>query len=319
MEVLDKEQTTLADVTANQNYQAAHSLMVMEQWANGEIYDEATWIERGRHAVRQTMEGMFELGRALIVLKEHTERGRFMEIVKREFGIGHNETARLMAATQRFATPQMQKAAPKLMDLGRMEVTRLMNATRRFATPQMQKAAPKLMDLGKSKLLELLVEEDVTLIGLAEGGEVNGMTLDDVDRMTVRELRVALRENREDAQAKDKVLADKNAKIDELAEKLEKAKKKGGVKEPNPADVASELHMAVGAKEVAIRSQLAQLGDYFAQMAAHEAAHGLSHRARMAGALNQIIMDCQHLRDQYALPESADDDGVPEWLQPESE
>ena len=288
-EVLDKEQTTLADVTANQNYQAAHSLMVMEQWANGEIYDEATWIERGRHAVRQTMEGMFELGRALIVLKEHTERGRFMEIVKREFGIGHNETARLMAATQRFATPQMQKAAPKLMDLG------------------------------KSKLLELLVEEDVTLIGLAEGGEVNGMTLDDVDRMTVRELRVALRENREDAQAKDKVLADKNAKIDELAEKLEKAKKKGGVKEPNPADVASELHMAVGAKEVAIRSQLAQLGDYFAQMAAHEAAHGLSHRARMAGALNQIIMDCQHLRDQYALPESADDDGVPEWLQPESE
>ena len=289
MEVLDKEQTTLADVTANQNYQASHSLMVMEQWANGEIYDEATWIERGRHAVRQTMEGMFELGRALIVLKEHTERGRFMEIVKREFGIGHNETARLMAATQRFATPQMQKAAPKLMDLG------------------------------KSKLLELLVEEDVTLIGLAEGGEVNGMTLDDVDRMTVRELRVALRENREDAQAKDKVLADKNAKIDELAEKLEKAKKKGGVKEPNPADVASELHMAVGAKEVAIRSQLAQLGDYFAQMAAHEAAHGLSHRARMAGALNQIIMDCQHLRDQYALPESADDDGVPEWLQPESE
>ena len=289
MEVLEKEQTAVADTTANQNFQAAHSAMVMEQWGYGEIYNEATWVERGRHAVRQTMEGMFELGRVLIVLKEHTEYRRFSQIVKEQFGIGTSETARLMAATQRFATPQMQKAAPKLMDLG------------------------------KSKLLELLVEEDVTLVGLANGGEVNGMTLDDVDRMTVRELRVALRENREDAQAKDKVLADKNAKIDELAEKLEKAKKKGGVKEPNPADVASELHMAVGAKEVAIRSQLAQLGDYFAQMAAHEAAHGLSHRARMAGALNQIIMDCQHLRDQYALPESADDDGVPEWLQPESE
>ena len=289
MEVLEKEQTALADVTANQNYQAAHSVMVMEQWGNGEVYNEATWVERGRHAVRQTMEGMFELGRALIVLKEHTERGRFMEIVKREFGIGHNETARLMAATQRFATPQMQKAAPKLMDLG------------------------------KSKLLELLVEEDVTLIGLANGEEVNGMTLDDVDRMTVRELRLALRESREDAKAKDEVLAGKNAKIDELAEKLEKAKKKGGVKEPNPADVASELHMAVGAKEVAIRSQLAQLGDYFAQMAAHEQVHGLSHQARMVGVLNQIIMDCQHLRDQYGLSESLSDDGVPEWLQPESE
>ncbi len=49
------------------------------------------------------------------------------------------------------------------------------------------------MGLGKSKLLELLVEEDVTLVGLAEGEEVDGMTLDDVDRMTVRELRIALR------------------------------------------------------------------------------------------------------------------------------
>ena len=276
VEVMDKEA-----VTANQNFQAAHSLMVMEQWGNGEIYNEERWIERGRQAMRKTVEGMFELGCALIVLKEHTEHGRFLGIAKEQFGIGKNEAARLMAATQRFATPQMQKAAPKLMDLG------------------------------KSKLLELLVEEDVTLIGLAEGEEVNGMT--------VRELRLALRESREDAKAKDEVLAGKNAKIDELAEKLEKAKKKGGVREPSPADVGNELNMAVGAKEVAIRSHLAQLGDYFAQMAAHEQAHGLSHQARMVGVLNQIIMDCQHLRDQYGLPESTGDDGVPEWLQPESE
>lgn len=166
VEVMDKEA-----VTANQNFQAAHSLMVMEQWGNGEIYNEERWIERGRQAMRKTVEGMFELGCALIVLKEHTEHGRFLGIAKEQFGIGKNEAARLMAATQRFATPQMQKAAPKLMDLG------------------------------KSKLLELLVEEDVTLIGLAEGEEVNGMTLDDVDRMTVRELRLALRESREDTRA----------------------------------------------------------------------------------------------------------------------
>lgn len=131
------------DVNATSNHAAMHSVMVMEQWGNGETYNEATWIERGRHAVRQTLEGMFELGRALIVLKEHTEHGRFESIVKEQFGLGKAETSRLM------------------------------NATKRFATPQMQKAAPKLMDLGKSKLLELLVEEDVTLVGLAEGEEVN--------------------------------------------------------------------------------------------------------------------------------------------------
>lgn len=217
------------DAVSVQNYQVAHSVMVMEQWGNGEVYNEATWIERGRLAVRQTMEGMFELGRALIVLKEHTEHGRFMEIVKGQFGIGHNETARLMSATQRFATPQMQKAAPKLMDLG------------------------------KSKLLELLVEEDVTLVGLAEGEEVNGMTFDDVDRMTVRELRVALRESRENLAAKDEVMKTKTAKIDELTEKL--AKKQTVVREPKAEDVGSELAMQLTSLEVGIRSQVSRLKD----------------------------------------------------------
>ena len=256
--------------------------MVMEQWGNGEIYSEERWIERGRQAVRQTMEGMFELGRALIVLKEHTEHGRFRDIVGKEFGIGRNETARLIAATQRFATPQMQKAAPKLMDLG------------------------------KSKLLELLVEEDVTLVGLAEGEEVNGMTLDDVDRMTVRELRVALRESRETAEAKDKVIADKNKKVDELAEKL--AKKHTGVREPKAEDVGSELAMQLSSLEVSIRSQVSRLKDLFDQLNAHSEAHGISHQAKMVGTLNQIILDCNGIRESYALPMEAPQDETPEWL-----
>lgn len=270
------------DVVAAQNHHAARSVMVMEQWGNGETYNEERWIECGRQAVRQTMEGMFELGRALIILKEHTEHGRFMEIVKSQFGIGHAETARLMSATQRFATPQMQKAAPKLMDLG------------------------------KSKLLELLVEEDVTLVGLAEGEEVNGMTLDDVDRMTVRELRVALRESRETAEAKDKVIADKNKKVDELAEKL--AKKQTGVKEPKAEDVGSELTMRLSSLEVGIRSEVSRLKDLFDQLNAHREAHGINHTAKMVGTLNQIILDCETLRESYALPSEAPTDEMPEWL-----
>ncbi|MDO4247481.1 MAG: DUF3102 domain-containing protein [Neisseria sp.] len=269
------------DVVAAQNYQAAHSVMVMEQWGYGETYNEDRWIERGRQAVRQTMEGMFELGRALIVLKEHMGHGRFRETTEKELGIHYREAARLMAATQRFATPQMQKAAPKLMDLG------------------------------KSKLLELLVEEDVTLVGLAEGEEVNGMTLDDVDRMTIKELRVALRESRETAEAKDKVIADKNKKVDELAEKL--AKK--GTKEPRPQDVASELTMRLSTTEIGVRSDISRLRDLFEQLVAHGEAHGFDHRPQMVGCINQIIRDAESLREQFALPEEAPTDSVPEWLQ----
>ena len=267
-------------VTANEL--AIHSMEVMDKFSGGEAYNETVWIERGRFAVRQTMEGMFELGRALIIIKEHTPHGRFAEIAEKEFG------------------------------LGRRESQRLMNATLRFIDPKMKQAQPKLMTLGKSKLLELLVEDDDTLLELAEGGEVNGNTFDDVDRMTIKELRVALRESRETAEAKDKVIADKNKKVDELAEKL--SKKQTGDKEPKPADVGIELTMQLGSLEVGIRSQISRLREMFEQMAAHGEAHGFDHRAKMVGTLNQIILDCEQLRESYALPTEAPTDNVPEWL-----
>ena len=270
------------DADTVNNRAAMHSVMVMEQWGNGEVYNEERWIERGRHAVRQTMEGMFELGRALIVLKEHTEHGRFETITKEQFGIG------------------------------KMEASRLMRATQRFATPQMQKAQAKLMELGKSKLLELLVEEDDTLAELADGGDINGHTLDDVDRMTVKELRVALREARDTAEAKDKVIADKNAKVDELAEKL--AKKQSGAKEPKPADVGSELTMRLSSMEVAARSDISRFADLFEQMTAHGEVHGFDHRPQMVACINQLIRDCETLRERFALPEEAPTDAVPEWM-----
>ena len=187
-----------------------------------------------------------------------------------------------------------------------------MNATLRFIDPKMKQVQPKLMTLGKSKLLELLVEDDDTLLELAEGGEVNGNTFDDVDRMTVKELRVALRESRETAEAKDKVIADKNKKVDELAEKL--SKKQTGVKEPKPVDVGIELTMQLGSLEVGIRSQISRLREMFEQMAAHGEAHGFDHRAKMVGTLNQIILDCEQLRESYGLPTEAPTDNVPEWL-----
>ncbi len=234
------------------------------------------------------MEGMFELGCALIVIKEHTPHGRFAEIAEKEFG------------------------------LGRCESQRLMNATLRFTDPKMKQAQPKLMTLGKSKLLELLVEEDDTLLELADGGDINGHTLDDIDRMTRNELRAALRESRETAEAKDKIIADKNKKVDELAEKL--AKKQKG-KEPKPEDVGSELTMRLASITVGIRSDInTRLAALFEEMQAHGLAHGYNHEPQMVGSLNQLIMDLEGVRDRYALPQEVpDDDETPEWMRPEGE
>lgn len=268
-----------ADVPSTE--MAVHSANVMARFSNGEAYNEAVWIERGRFAVRQTMEGMFELGRALIVIKEHTPHGRFAEIAEKEFG------------------------------LGRRESQRLMNATLRFIDPKMKQAQPKLMALGKSKLLELLVEEDDTLLELADGGDINGHTLDDIDRMTRNELRAALRESRDTAEAKDKIIADKNKKVDELAEKL--AKKQTG-KEPSPEDVGSELTMQLSGLEVAARSDLSRFAEVFEQMLAHGEANGYDHRPQMVAAINQIIRDAETLRERFTLPQEAPTNAKPEWL-----
>jgi hypothetical protein len=262
------------------NHVAMNSVMVMEQWGNGEVYNEDRWIERGRQAMRQTVEGMFELGRVLIVLKEHMTWEKFADVCE-VFGMS------VRAAQQ------------------------LTQATRRFATPQMQKAQSKLMELGKSKLLELLVEEDEALADLADGGDINGHTLDDVERMTVRELRAALRESRDTAEAKDKIIADKNKKVDELAEKL--AKKQTG-KEPSPEDVGSELTMRLSGLEVAARSDLSRFAEVFEQMLAHGEANGYDHRPQMVAAINQIIRDAETLRERFTLPQEAPTNAKPEWL-----
>lgn len=54
-----------------------------------------------------------------------------------------------------------------------------------------------------------MVLDNEELDELADGGTVAGLTLDDVDRMSVRELRQALREARETNAAQQRVLADK--------------------------------------------------------------------------------------------------------------
>lgn len=258
-----------------------HSSEIMQLWANGEVYDEKVFIERGRLKFREAQEAFFEFGRVLVVLKEHMPHGKFQATVKSEFGISPESARKMIQATVKFCSPQLLKAQPKLLTLG------------------------------KSKLFELMTEDDEDLQELADGGSINGMTLDDIDRMTRNELRAALRESRETAEAKDKIIADKNKKVDELAEKL--AKKQTG-KEPSPEDVGSELTMQLSGLEVAARSDLSRFAEVFEQMLAHGEANGYDHRPQMVAAINQIIRDAEALRERFTLPQEAPTNAKPEWL-----
>ncbi|MBN0091710.1 hypothetical protein JTL65_33920, partial [Pseudomonas aeruginosa] len=72
----------------------------------------------------------------------------------------------------------------------------------------------------QTKLFEMLVLDDEEIQELELTGQTGELSIDDVATMSVKELRKALREAREDKKALAQVNADKNTKIDELAAQL---------------------------------------------------------------------------------------------------
>lgn len=152
-----------------------------------EPYDRERVVQETRFYMGQSAEAMLEAGRRLIVLKECEPHGVFTDIVENRLKINLRTAQRMMAAATKF----------------------IMN-------PALGAKATALSLLGTTKLLELMTESDEDLAELAEGGTVAGMTLDEIDRMTTRELKAALREAKEDLQSKNKMLDKKNRVIDAL-------------------------------------------------------------------------------------------------------
>lgn len=154
-------------------------------------YDTERVIAEAQFYVAQAALSVLELGKRLILLKENTQHGEFGLALAR-IGISPRSAQTYMAATIKICAP------------GR-EV---------------------LQQLDRPKLLELVAEADETLDALASGGAVAGLTLDDIETMSPSELRRALREDRkrrrEEQEATDRLLQDKNKRIDDLARELDR-------------------------------------------------------------------------------------------------
>jgi hypothetical protein len=105
---------------------------------------------------------LLEMGKRLIRIKAHEGHGKFLESLDR-LGMAPRSAQYAMLAAQKFSNTQ----------------------TTAF--------------LGNEKVRALSVLEEDDIKTLELGGEVQGMTLDDIEKMTVRELRNNLRTEREKA------------------------------------------------------------------------------------------------------------------------
>ena len=230
--------------------------------------------------MRRSVEACLEVGRGLRVLKEACEHGQFMLRLE-ALGIDKYVASRFMQSAGKFS---------KLPS----------NATLKAIGNQ-------------TKLFEMLVLDDEQIEELELTGQTGELKLDDIATMSVKELRAALRETRENAEAQARLLADKNSKIDELAAKL--TTKKPRVQTPPPdvegEEIRKEASQFAFEAESVVRGKLRAA---FQSLAEHAEKHGMAHDDFMAGLLCQVEVSVKQLRGEFGVKEAPDGEEVPDWL-----
>lgn len=208
------------------------------------------------------------------------------------------------------------------LGLSRFTAAKVMNAV--IKLPSNVSTSTHLLQQvkSKSKLLELMILDDVDLQELSDGGTVAGLKLDDVDRMSVRELRVALRESRETITSKDSVMKAKDTKLNEMAEKIntlsravaEKDRQKA-LEKPTPEAEGQGLRTETIAIVTAIETDgiIRQLQQAFLALKAHSIKSNIDHNAFMAGCINQIKRAINMVQADFELYLD-DDSDTPYWM-----
>ncbi|ENU8997865.1 DUF3102 domain-containing protein [Salmonella enterica] len=278
------EDAPLTDgLSVNLNAMSEHRLEIMQQFGDGLPYERDRIVHETRFYMAQSAEAMLEAGKRLVILKENEPHGDFIDIVESQLSLS-KRTAQVM-----------------------------MQASLKYLSPKLEPKAPALALLGKTKLFELMTEDDEDLVELADGGTIAGMSLDDIDRMTSRELKAALREARETNAAQQRVLADKNEKIDSLSTKLEK---KSRIQPPKPDEEVKKLRAEVTALAVEAESAIAvRLSSAFETLCAYCAENMIdTPRDFMAGLVCQLESTARSLRSTFDLPDEPTGNAAPSWL-----
>lgn len=259
---------------------ATQANQVMDAIGYDLAYDRERVVQEASFYMARSAEAMLEAGKRLIVLKEHEPHGEFLAIVQERLQMSPRTAQVMMQAAVKYLDPQITSKAQ----------------------------APALLALGKTKLIELMTEELDDLSSLAEGGTLAGLDLDDIQRMSSRELREKLREERAESEAKDKVIADKNAVADKLRTQLQRVKKLP------PDDVLQQLLKETASCLYDVRGAInGGLRQAFLALARHHETHGGDSLVAMAGMAGQLRADLAALIDEFSLPEVGGE-GAPEWL-----
>ena len=253
---------------------AARSADIAERYGDGVAYDRERVVTEARYLMSQSAEAMLEAGKRLIQIKENEEFGEFTTIVEDRLGLG-----------QRTARAMMQAAA-------------------KYLSPILESKRQTFAVLGKVKLFDLMVESDDNLADLAKGGTLAGHTIDEMQAMSVRELRSALADARQTLGAKDKVIAKRDAKISSLEEKA--------TFETEELRQLAELNEAANACDLAFQ----RLGVVVGRVVDESDSEAMRKRALLT--MSFMVHGMREVIERHALDVDASDEaigaGPPPWL-----
>lgn len=255
-----------------------HRHLIMEQFGEGLPYDRSRVVHETKFYMAQSAEAMLEAGKRLAILKECEPHGEFTRIVTDELG--------LSARTSRL----------------------IMQAAIKYSSPKLESKRQTFAVLDKTKLFELMAEDDEDLAELAEGGTIAGLTLDDVDRMSVRELRKALREKRDEYDVKCRVVAQKDAELNEMKEQ----KFRNIPADEEISQLRTSLQLMA---DSLVRETMGAITSGFERLDRDYDERGVPHAGFMAGLLLDFEREIQCLRTRFDLPETREPE-VPEWVKP---
>lgn len=268
------ELITAATATADKHNQ--HLATIDATYGDGLPYDPRRIINELGFYLEQSATSMLESGKRLIVLKEHEQHGDFLNAMER-VGLAPRTAQQMMQAAIKFSNPN----------------------------------ARALSHLGKTKLFELMVEDDEEIESLATGGTLAGLTLDDIDRMTTRELKVTLREtkekSRQERETHEALLQKKDQKINELDKVLHKLD--NAPLDERIGDLSQRLE----------RKTLHTIGELLAlEVVIHETFTWHDAPTHLKNACNQsvnrVLTALDDLRAKYALSDIAHEPEDDAWM-----
>lgn len=228
-EVIDHaaEATGMA-IATNPQMEAARNERVealVVQFGEGLPWHLAHYESEIRAAFRGGCALLIRAGSLLVVAKEAATHGEWAGILSR-LGLEPSQASRMMEAARRINSLPNRATSQDFLEAAGTQ----------------------------SKLFELLSLPEKQFAELAETGETGELALDDVAKMTVRELRMALREAREDIRTKADRAAKREDEIAKLESNLRKARQ--FIKTATPTERAKKLLLEIEASVIGVETHL---------------------------------------------------------------